>query len=79
MIEVRCPGTMHARLDPEKGIFEIKCKRRGCGAAHGVVVLHVFSIHTGELVDTRQFRDPSSLRKEAEHGPRQSAASVRAA
>jgi len=61
MIELRCPGTMHARIDPEDMVLEVKCKRRGCGAAPGTVVLHTFSLHTGLLLSTRRFREPTPI------------------
>lgn len=77
MIELRCPGTMHARIDLEAQILEVKCKRRGCGAAPGVVVLHTFSLTTGELLQTRQFQDPL-VRKEDRHDSR-TVAALRAA
>lgn len=67
--ELRCRATMHAKL--ADGLLEIKCRRRSCGAQPGVVVLHRFNIHTGELVDTKRFADP---RKEAAHASRQHSA-----
>lgn len=77
MIDLRCPGTMHARIDLEAKIIEFKCKRRGCGAAPGVVVLHTFALDSGRLLSTRQFRDPSQ-RKEDRNGPVQPVAAIRA-
>lgn len=56
MIELRCPGTMHGKLEDDA--IEVKCRRRSCGSKIGVVVLHRFSIHTGELVSTRRFAEP---------------------
>ncbi len=64
MIDLRCDGTMHAKLDTDSRIIEVKCVRRGCGASPGVVVLHTFSVVTGELVDTRRFANPPTMRKE---------------
>jgi len=58
MKELRCGGTMHGRLDEDLGLLEVKCGRRSCGAAPGVVVLHTFDIHTGELTGTARFRQP---------------------
>lgn len=59
MIELRCGGTMHGKLDIRDGKLEVKCGRRGCGAGRGVVVLHTFDIETGELVETKHFADPA--------------------
>lgn len=58
MLELRCEGTMHARLDLDRGTIEVKCGRRRCGASKEVVVLHTFSTLTGAMIDTRRFRNP---------------------
>lgn len=58
--ELRCPSTMHGKLD-QQGLIEVKCRRRHCGFQPGVVILHQFSIHTGELVKTRKFTDPGKV------------------
>lgn len=59
MHELRCGGTMHAKLDAESRRLQVKCGRRSCGAAKGVVVLHTFDLTTGELVGTARFTDPT--------------------
>jgi hypothetical protein len=56
MIELRCGGTMHGRMDGF--LLEVKCGRRSCGAKPGVVVLHTFDVMTGELVGTARYKDP---------------------
>lgn len=61
--ELRCPGTLHARLDGN--LIEVKCKRRSCGVKPGVIVFHQFDLTTGELVRTVRFSDP---RKDNPHG-----------
>lgn len=58
MIELRCAGTMHGKLDIRDGKLEVKCGRRGCGAGGGVVVLHTFDVTTGNLVGTQRYADP---------------------
>lgn len=58
MIELRCAGTMHGKLDIHNGKLEVKCGRRGCGAGRGVVVLHTFDVTTGNLVGTKRYADP---------------------
>lgn len=68
MIELRCTGTMHGKLDIHDNRLEVKCGRRGCGASRGIVVLHTFDLTTGNMVGTRQFADP--IRKEGNHDPR---------
>jgi hypothetical protein len=49
---------MHARLDIDRGTIEVKCGRRRCGATKEVVVLHTFSVLTGEMINTRRFANP---------------------
>jgi hypothetical protein len=56
--ELRCGGNMHGKLDIVNGKLEVKCRRRGCGAKRGVVVLHTFELSTGKMVGTRKFADP---------------------
>lgn len=63
MIELRCGGTMHGKLDLEFLVLEVKCRHRRCGAKPGVVVLHTFNITSGDLVRTERYADPS-IRKE---------------
>lgn len=59
MIELRCGGTMHGKLDTQMMTLEVKCGRRSCGSGRGVVVLHTFDLMTGELVGTKRFADPA--------------------
>lgn len=65
-MDLRCPnGIKFAQLEP--GVIEVKCRSDRCGAGPGVVVIHRFSTATGELVDTKRFRDlgPSRAREES--------------
>ncbi len=55
-LELRCDGTLHGVVDDD--VIEVKCKRRACGVKPGVVFLHRFNLHTGEMVDTHQYQDP---------------------
>ena len=61
MKELRCPGTMHARIDLEAKTLEVKCKRRGCGATALTVVLHTFALDSGRLLFTRRYREPTPI------------------
>lgn len=56
-MDLRCGAKKHGEL--ADSLVEIKCSSRFCGAAAGVVVIHRFDVTTGELVDTRQFKDPA--------------------
>jgi hypothetical protein len=42
---------------PEKGIIEVKCSSRFCGAGEGVVVIHKFNSSNGELLETKKYKD----------------------
>jgi len=65
MIELRCLGTLHGVLDGD--VLEIKCHRRICGHKPGVVVLHRFNLHTGEM-ETRRYKDPPLGRRSNANG-----------
>lgn len=65
--ELRCNGTLFGIVSDDGASIEVKCKRRGCGHAPGLVVLHTLSLSTGQVLETRVFTDP--LRKE-DHGTR---------
>lgn len=58
MTDLRCDGTMHAKLDLDSHTLEVKCGRRRCGAGPDVVVLHTFNLSTGEMISTRRFANP---------------------
>jgi hypothetical protein len=76
MHELRCATTMHGRmLDDTK--LEVKCKRRACGHKPGVVVLHIFDVHTGMLLDTKKYADPQ--KGQVSYGSSEPGAAVRTA
>lgn len=56
---LRCPSRIFG-LFTEDGKLEAKCNSKHCGAGNGVVVLHYFDLKTGELTETKKFRDPAS-------------------
>lgn len=76
MHELRCGTTMHGRMLDERRL-EVKCKRRACGHIPGVVVLHVFDVTTGKLIETKKYADPQKGR--VIHGTSQSGLAVRSA
>jgi hypothetical protein len=57
MTEIRCRGKLHGILIGNDTV-EIKCRSALCGAKSGVVVLHEFNVHTGQIIKTRKFADP---------------------
>lgn len=58
MPELRCPNKMHGDLDEVASTVTMKCSNNRCGAHSGVVVLHKFDLLTGDLIETKVFKDP---------------------
>lgn len=58
MTDLRCEhGILFGVL--EDGVVEFKCRSARCGAVKGqVVVLHRFSVASGEPVETLKFKEP---------------------
>lgn len=66
-MDLRCDAKKFGELT-ECGKLEVKCPSKFCGAAPGVVVLHRFDPLTGELLETKRFRDPGpDALKEVQH------------
>lgn len=76
-IELRCEGTLHGRLTDGRWL-EVSCRRRRCGYSKGKVILHTIDILTGEVVRTKQFRNPDKQRKEGHDASHHPSAAVRA-
>jgi hypothetical protein len=61
-VDLRCPNKKHGVVlvpsSNEDAVVEIQCRSRWCGAMPGVIVLHRFSVSTGDLVETRKYRSP---------------------
>jgi hypothetical protein len=77
-IDLRCGTTLHGRLTDNRWL-EVKCKRRACGYAKGMVILHTIDITTGEVVKTDHFAEPSTQKRRRQDASHQSPASVRSA
>lgn len=61
--DLRCEGPrLHGVVDWDAKTIEVKCDRRKCGHAPGVVVLHTFCLQFGRLLSTKFYNDP--MRKE---------------
>lgn len=58
-MELRCEHKKFGELT-EDGYIEVKCSSRFCGPL-GVVVIHRFDPLTGELIETKRFRDPGPV------------------
>lgn len=60
-MELRCAnGTLLGELFPEQGVLEVACRNRRCGKQPGALVLHRFSVATGEELPGSPvvYRDP---------------------
>lgn len=57
-LELRCNGNLFGRLTDNRWL-EVKCKRRACGYVKGTVVLHTIDTHTGKVVSTNRFAEPT--------------------
>jgi hypothetical protein len=55
-MELRCSSKKHGTCDG--GFVEVKCNSRYCGATNGVVVLHKFDSFTGNLIETKRYKNP---------------------
>lgn len=66
-VELRCEKRLHGVLTDD-GLLEISCRSALCGHKDGNVVIHVFNCLTGELVNTRTYKDPATLINEKEKG-----------
>ncbi len=56
-MELRCSAKLHGIIRDGE-VLEVKCDSRFCGHKPGVVVLHRFDSHTGQLVETLRFKEP---------------------
>lgn len=61
-MEMRCRHKLHGVV--HEGIIEVKCSSSFCGAKSGVVVIHRFNSKTGELVETKKYKDTPIIRKQ---------------
>lgn len=63
-VELRCDKRLHGVLTDD-GVLEIACRSALCGHEPGVLVIHRFNGDTGELIDTKRYRDAVTvMRKE---------------
>lgn len=62
-IQLRCKSKLQGilkTLPSGTKVLEVRCKDKWCSErGSGIVVLHYFSVETGELVDTKKYRDPN--------------------
>jgi hypothetical protein len=68
-MDIRCDSKMHGII-VEPGLIEVKCDSKFCGHRAGVTVLHRFNSLTGELVETKRYKDPGKDQADAvDNGP----------
>lgn len=65
--ELRCGKRLHGVLTDD-GILEVSCRSALCGHVEGVVVIHRFDAKSGELIDTKKYKDASLIRREQVDG-----------
>jgi hypothetical protein len=56
-MELRCRSKILHGIIAD-GFLDVSCKSGWCGKRNGVVVIHRFSLLTGELISTRKFAEP---------------------
>lgn len=70
--DLRCEAKKHGVLISDE-VVEVKCNSRWCGARSGIVVLHQFSLSSGELLETLRYADPitegGAIKHATEHHP----------
>lgn len=60
--DLRCEFKLFGRLTDD-GLLEVKCNTDRHAHGKGVVVFHYFDLNTGNMKDTRIFREPAPLFK----------------
>lgn len=60
---MRCDHALHGIINSD-GLLEVKCRSSFCGRKKGVVVIHRFDPLTGELVETKRYKDTPTINKE---------------
>jgi hypothetical protein len=58
-MELRCENGIKFG-DLNDGVIEVKCRSSRCGHGVGSVVIHRFDSLSGELLETKRFRDPAN-------------------
>ena len=60
--QLRCISKLHGIIKEYpngKRLLEVRCKAKWCSKrGTGVVVLHYCDLESGQLVETKKFRDP---------------------
>jgi hypothetical protein len=59
-VELRCRGGLAGIINGRT--IEVKCRHWACTAG-GNVTFHYFDVITGELVETKQYKDPNKEKR----------------
>lgn len=70
-MELRCEHKMHGVLVGD--LLEVKCGSSLCGSGPGIVVIHQFDPLTGDLVNTKRYRDTPTVNGKEQGNGQQSA------
>lgn len=65
-MEIRCENGIKFG-EVVDGILEVKCRSSRCGHSAGVVVIHRFSLETGDFLETKRFKDITSRKEGGQH------------
>ena len=68
-MDLRCDGGKKFAELIEPGVIEVRCTDRYCGARKGVIVLHRFNVNTGDLIETKRYKNPERSKANAAHNP----------
>lgn len=55
-LQLRCRSSIHGIV--KNGLLEVKCKHWYCTRGNAIT-FHYFDLETGELVETKQYKDPN--------------------
>lgn len=70
-VEIRCLWRKHFEVLPgASGVAEVLCRDCRRKRADGAIVIHLFDLATGRLIETRLYRDAADLTEQRrERGP----------
>lgn len=51
----------------DAGVLEVRCQSKFCSEP-GIVVIHRFNLDTGEMLEDKKYRDPSTSTRGIIHG-----------
>ncbi len=64
-VELRCDKRLHGVLNDD-GVLEVSCRSALCGHRDGIVVIHKFDTVTGELLETKFYKDTPTVKEQVD-------------